>query len=114
MTEFATKEELQAVIDDLNDRLRKQHAINRTIAMTLNEMLMNSAATNLILKKIVPLAAFPEDQKADHEDVSRIARDFLKDAPKRQEQLCLLLIEAITGSQDGIEEKLRDAFRREP
>ncbi|MEG0968513.1 MAG: hypothetical protein RSG92_24405 [Pseudomonas sp.] len=113
MTEFATKEELQAVIDDLNDRLRKQHVINRTMAMTVNEILMNSAASTMILKQIVTLVPFPEDRTKEQEDVRKIAKDFLQESPARQEKLCMLLIRALTSDPEGMEEELRETFSRE-
>ncbi|MGP5476881.1 hypothetical protein [Pseudomonas helleri] len=114
MTEYATKEELQAVIDDLNDRLRKQHVINKTVAMIVNELLVTSAASSMVIKTIAPMVSAPEGMESELEDRVNVAKTFLSSGTKRQEELCLILLQAVSGDQQGIEEKLREAFSRKP
>lgn len=112
MTDFATKEELQTVIDDLNDRLRKQHVINKTVAMIVNELLVVTAASSMVVRTIAPMVKPPDGMEGELKDRQNVAATFLTDGTKRQEELCLLLLQAVSGDQQGIEEKLREAFNR--
>ncbi|AIR90495.1 hypothetical protein [Pseudomonas cremoricolorata] len=112
MTELATKDELQTVINGLNERLARQHVINRTLAMILTEVMLTSTAASMVLGTITPMVTASDGLEEDLEDSVRISQGYLGDKADRQEQLCALLIQALSEDHQGIEEKLRETFSR--
>lgn len=114
MTELATKEDLQAVVDSLNEQLSHQHSLNKTLVMIINELLLNTASASAALVIIAKAQTQGEISEDDLARLKEILDGFLSGKPERHRDLCVLLSKALMldGGKDGMEERLREAFSK--
>lgn len=114
MTEFATKDDLQAVVDSLNERLSHQHELNKTLVMIINELLLNTASASAALVIMSNCQGESDQSDDDAATLKHIREGFLNEKPERHRDLCVLLTKALMleGGKDGMEERLREAFSK--
>jgi hypothetical protein len=109
VTELVTKEELEAVVDELNQRLVRQHSMNKALTLVLTEVLVGASAMSLALKRILPALSSQLSDQGLMEEVMAISDGFISEDVGRHKHLCQLLISALAG-EEGIEEKMRETF----
>lgn len=102
---------LADALDRIDNQLSKQHGINKTFFMVINELLKNNVCSNLILKKIIEESEGKVDP-SKLQEMKEISENYLSHDMPRHLKMSEAMLDAMQGSTEELEKKLNELFRQ--
>lgn len=104
---------LAETINRLSATAERQHALNKAFFMVITEILKNTAVTESAVKALLKTFQADEDLSAELRGHFGSLNEMISADYKRYQQMTVLMLDAMRGDTQDMENKLNELFRKQ-